>query len=53
MIVGIKSVHAVMFGGHKDDVVDSVARDGDARHIQRLGVNLAVHRVGEQPSESA
>jgi hypothetical protein len=45
--VGVESVGAVVFGDDIDDVVVPAA-DGDVGHVEGLGVNLAVHRVGKE-----
>ena len=54
--VGVDGIEGVVFGGDEDDVVDAgrpagrvdAVGDGHAGIHQRLGVNLAVHRRGEQ-----
>src|SRR5581483_7656741 len=50
--VSIEDVHAVMFGGHDEQIV-SACRGGDRRKIQRLRVDLAVHGDGEQLPEGS
>ena len=36
----------------EDDVVSAFAGDGDIGHVQRLGVELAVDRIGKKFAES-
>ncbi len=49
--IGIESVDAIVLGGHVYRVVDALAGDVHVGHDQRLGVDVAVHRVREQPAE--
>ncbi len=44
--IGVKGVNTGMFGRHKHDIM-FCARDGHVGHVQRLGINLAVHRTRE------
>ena len=43
-VIGIESVHAVVFGGGEDHVARNPP-DGEARDIERLRIHLAVHRM--------
>jgi len=45
--VGVEGVGAVVFGDDIDHIVGAPA-DGNVGHVQGLGVNLPVHRVGEK-----
>ena len=40
-----------MLGGDEDHVVDALARDFEVRHVQRLRVNVAIHRQREKLPE--
>ena len=48
--VGIEGVDRVVLGGHEDDVVRD-AVDRQVRHVQRLGVDVAVDRLREELAE--
>ena len=48
--VGVEGVDAVVLGGDEDDVVRA-AGDREIRHIERLGVDFAIHGAGEEFSE--
>src|SRR5207302_5585589 len=43
--VGVNRVQAIVLGGYVNNIVRS-AVDGDIRQVQRLGVDVAVHRHG-------
>src|SRR6185295_10536842 len=45
LAVGVEGVDRVVLGGDVDDVVDA-GRGGDAGDVERLGVGVAVQRVG-------
>ena len=49
--VGIACVHTVVHRRHKHDVVRALPRNGKARDDERLGIDLAVHRISEKPAE--
>ena len=49
--VGVEGVDTVVLGGDEDDVVNSLARDRHASHVEGLGVDRAVDRVGELHAE--
>ena len=51
VIVGLERVHAVVLGHHVDDVVDALSRNRDPGQIERLSVDVAIHRVGKQLAE--
>jgi hypothetical protein len=40
-----------MFRGDEDDVVGSLSGDLDAGHVKRLGIDVAIHRKGEDLAE--
>ena len=46
--VGVESVHAVVFGGHVDDVVSAFTGNGDSGQKQRLCVNVSIHPIGKE-----
>ena len=46
--IRIKRVHAVVFGGHIHHVVCALPGYIHARHIQRLTIDLPIHRIGKQ-----
>ena len=48
--VGIEGVDRVVLGGDEGDVVHG-AVDRQARHVQRLGVDVAVDRLREEQAE--
>src|SRR5262249_31552301 len=50
-VVGVEGVDAVVLRGHEQDVVDLSAYAQVADH-QRLGIDLAVDRVAEEPAEA-
>ncbi len=47
-IIGVEGVHAVVLGGHEDDVVHTFSRDLDSAQIERVGVDVTIHRIGKQ-----
>ena len=49
--IGVESVDGVMRGGDEDYIVDALARDCDRREVERLRVDLPVHRMGEELAE--
>jgi hypothetical protein len=51
VVVGIEGVHTVVLGDDKQDVKDSLPRNVDVGHIQRLGINLAVDGGAEERPE--
>ena len=51
--VGVKGIDAVVFRGHENHVVDGAVGHGQALHVERLGVDLAVHGIAEQLAERA
>jgi len=42
--VGVEGVHAVIFRGNINHVVDALSGNADARHIKRLRINLSINR---------
>ena len=51
--VGIECVDTIVLGRDEYDIVQTFARYIHSRHIQRLGVNLPVHRCAKQLPELA
>ena len=49
--IGVESVDGIMCGGDEDYVVDALARDRDRGQVERLRVDLPVHRMGEELAE--
>jgi hypothetical protein len=49
--VGVEGVDAIVLRGDEYEVMDALARNIDASHVQRLGIDLPVHRVGVQLAE--
>ena len=49
--VRVERIHAVMLRGHIDHVMHALAGNRHARHHQRLGIHIAVHRQAEDFSE--
>jgi hypothetical protein len=45
--VGVEGVGAVVFGDHVNHVMGP-ATDGDVGHVEGLGIDLPVHRVGKK-----
>ena len=45
--VGIKGVNAVVFRGDENDVMHAALRHGEILHVERLSIDLAVHRIAE------
>src|ERR1700733_9040184 len=48
---GVEGVDAVMFSGDEDDIVNPLAGDDHSGQVQRLPVDLAVHRISEERAE--
>ena len=51
--VGVEGVEAVVLGRDIQDVVDALAGDRHAGHVERLGVDLAVDAVDAEQAERA
>ena len=47
----IERIDRIVFRGDEQDVVPARPRNHHARHIQRLRIDAAIHRVGEKPAE--
>ena len=45
--VGVKRVHGIMFCSHEKYVVRGAVRQSQIAHIQRLRIDLAIHRMAE------
>src|SRR5206468_2112494 len=43
--VRVEGVHAIVFGDYKYDVVKALAWNRKTRLVQRLGIDLSVHRL--------
>ena len=50
--VGVEGVNAVVLRRHNQDIVDAISRNRDLRHVERLRVNVSVHRKRIQPAET-
>jgi hypothetical protein len=46
--VGVEGVYRIMFCSNKDYVMGRLVRQGEIGNIQRLRINLAIHRVAKQ-----
>ena len=49
--VRVKCIDAVMFGGHKHDVMRALTEDRHVGHDQRLSIDVPIHRVAEELAE--
>ncbi len=49
--VGVEGVDAIVLRRHNHDIMNSIARHGDLRHVKRLRIDVAVHRKGVQLAE--
>ncbi len=45
VVVGVKSVNALVFGDYVHDVVDALAGDRHIGHHQWLAINVTIHRM--------
>ena len=45
--IGVKREHAVVLGGHEDDIVHALAWDREIGHVQGGGICDSVERVRE------
>src|SRR5260221_8232519 len=50
--ISVESVHGIMCSGDEDHVVDALGRNRNRRYVERLSVDLSVHRMGEYLPES-
>ena len=50
--VGIEGINTVALGRHHHDVVDPVSRNRHLRHVERLGVNITIQRIGIELAEA-
>ncbi len=48
LVIGVEGIDAVVFGRHVDDIVGTLARDVHVGHVERLGIHVSVHRLGEE-----
>lgn len=46
--VGVEGVHRIMLCSNKDYVMRRLVRKGEIANIERLRINLAIHRVAKQ-----
>ncbi len=45
--IGIKGVHGIVLGRDIDDVMGSLGRNRDTRHVEGLRIDLPIDRIGE------
>lgn len=50
--VGVERVYRIMFCNNKNDVMRRLVRQREIANIERLRINLAIHRVAKQLAKS-
>ena len=52
VVVGVEGVDGIVFCSNKNYVMRRLIRQGEIADIERLRINLAIHRVAKQLAES-